>query len=62
MAVGVVSRESVRQALQNGITAAQIINYLELHAHPQMRKRYGYSFTPAPNSSLQNPGAAGDRL
>jgi transcription initiation factor TFIIH subunit 4 len=39
MAVGVISRESVRQALQNGITAAQILHYLELHAHPQMRKR-----------------------
>ncbi|XP_004926208.1 general transcription factor IIH subunit 4 [Bombyx mandarina] len=36
--VGVVSRESVRQALRGGITAEQIIHYLEQHAHPQMLK------------------------
>lgn len=38
MVVGVLTRESVRQALRGGITAQQIIHYLEQHAHPQMLK------------------------
>ncbi|CAO3595386.1 unnamed protein product [Absidia cylindrospora] len=39
MVYGVVTRESVRNALIKGITAEQIISYLQSHAHPQMRKR-----------------------
>jgi len=35
MAVGVLTRESVRRALQVGITAAQIISYLRSNAHPE---------------------------
>ncbi|KAK9330168.1 transcription factor Tfb2-domain-containing protein [Lipomyces starkeyi] len=38
MVAGQISRESVRKALSNGITADQIITYLTVHAHPQMRK------------------------
>ncbi|CAH0401097.1 unnamed protein product [Chilo suppressalis] len=38
LVVGVVTRESVRQALRGGITADQILHYLEQHAHPQMLK------------------------
>ncbi|KAH9954343.1 transcription factor Tfb2 [Russula dissimulans] len=38
LVVGSVTRESVRKALVNGITADQIINYLTTYAHPQMRK------------------------
>ncbi|GBP25834.1 General transcription factor IIH subunit 4 [Eumeta japonica] len=38
LVVGVLTRESVRQALRGGITAAQLIHYLEQHAHPQMLK------------------------
>ncbi|KAJ8717562.1 hypothetical protein PYW07_005492 [Mythimna separata] len=38
LVVGVLTRESVRQALRGGITAEQIIHYLEQHAHPQMLK------------------------
>ncbi|OLL23595.1 RNA polymerase II transcription factor B subunit 2 [Neolecta irregularis DAH-3] len=38
MIMGLISRESVRHALSNGITAEQIIMYLTAHAHPQMRK------------------------
>jgi transcription initiation factor TFIIH subunit 4 len=34
MVVGVLTRDSVRQALRGGITAEQIISYLEQHAHP----------------------------
>ncbi|AMD19616.1 HCL535Wp [Eremothecium sinecaudum] len=38
MVTGQVTRESIRRALHNGITADQIIAYLETHAHPQMRR------------------------
>ncbi|TFK68236.1 transcription factor Tfb2 [Pluteus cervinus] len=38
LVVGSVTRDSVRKALLNGITADQIISYLTTHAHPQMRK------------------------
>ncbi|WKY03258.1 hypothetical protein Q1695_004754 [Nippostrongylus brasiliensis] len=35
MSVGILTRESVRRALQVGITAAQIISFLRGNAHPQ---------------------------
>ncbi|KAI0342925.1 transcription factor Tfb2 [Trametopsis cervina] len=38
LVVGQITRESVKKALANGITADQIISYLTTHAHPQMRK------------------------
>ncbi|KAF7773172.1 hypothetical protein Agabi119p4_5339 [Agaricus bisporus var. burnettii] len=38
LVVGMITRDSVRRALMNGITADQIISYLITHAHPQMRK------------------------
>ncbi|CAI4851626.1 AIF_collapsed_G0056610.mRNA.1.CDS.1 [Saccharomyces cerevisiae] len=38
MVLGQITRESIRRALTNGITADQIIAYLETHAHPQMRR------------------------
>jgi transcription initiation factor TFIIH subunit 4 len=34
--VGVITRDSIRQALRGGITAKQIISYLEQHAHPKV--------------------------
>lgn len=34
--VGVLTRDSVRQAFRGGITAEQIISYLEQHAHPSV--------------------------
>ncbi|ORY79854.1 transcription factor TFIIH complex subunit Tfb2 [Protomyces lactucae-debilis] len=37
MVAGVLSRESIRRALDNGISADQVILYLQSHAHPQMR-------------------------
>lgn len=37
MVCGQITRESIRKALLNGITADQIIRFLETHAHPQMR-------------------------
>lgn len=38
LVTGQITRESIRNALLNGITAEQIITYLETHAHPQMIK------------------------
>ncbi|CAK7902641.1 general transcription and DNA repair factor IIH subunit Tfb2p [[Candida] anglica] len=37
MVCGQITRESIRKALYNGITAQQIIKFLETHAHPQMK-------------------------
>lgn len=36
LAVGVLTRDSVRQALRSGITAEQIVGFLRIHAHPKM--------------------------
>lgn len=36
LVVGVLTRDSLRQAFRGGITADQILSYLELHAHPCM--------------------------
>jgi len=38
LVVGMVTRDSVKKALANGITADQIISYLTAHAHPLMKK------------------------
>ncbi|KAF8224157.1 transcription factor Tfb2 [Tricholoma matsutake] len=38
LVVGSITRDSVKKALSNGISADQIISYLISHAHPQMRK------------------------
>ncbi|RDW67134.1 TFIIH/NER complex subunit TFB2 [Aspergillus mulundensis] len=35
---GKVTRQSIRRAIEMGITADQIISYLATHAHPQMRR------------------------
>lgn len=39
MVVGQITRDSAREAFKNGITADQILGYLYLHAHPQMRQK-----------------------
>lgn len=36
LVVGVLTRESLRAALRGGITAAQVLRYLQQHAHPRM--------------------------
>lgn len=36
LVVGMLTRDSIRQALRGGITANQIIGYLTQHAHPKM--------------------------
>ena len=39
LVIGMITRESIKSALSNGITAQQIVSYLTAHAHPQMRKQ-----------------------
>ena len=55
MLIGVITRKSIRKALTTGITAGQIINYLHMHAHPQValcfvlsRSSCVVSFVPGP--------------
>lgn len=36
MAIGIITRESVREALLHGITADEIISFLETRAHPKL--------------------------
>jgi transcription initiation factor TFIIH subunit 4 len=38
LVTGRISRRSIQDAIKMGITADQIIEYLNAHAHPQMRK------------------------
>lgn len=37
--LGLLTRDSVRQALRSGITASQIINFLTINAHPSVKKK-----------------------
>eukprot|EP00611_Tribonema_gayanum_P025016 TRINITY_DN560_c0_g1_i1.p3 TRINITY_DN560_c0_g1~~TRINITY_DN560_c0_g1_i1.p3 ORF type:complete len:159 (-),score=58.26 TRINITY_DN560_c0_g1_i1:179-655(-) len=39
MVIGVITRESVRQALVTGIKASQILDFLKWHAHPNVINR-----------------------
>ncbi|KAI1714052.1 transcription factor tfb2 domain-containing protein [Ditylenchus destructor] len=41
MSVGEISRDSVRKALQSGVTAEQIVLYLKANAHSQMVSTHG---------------------
>lgn len=38
LVVGIITRESIRQALRSGITAEQIISFLRQHAHSECYK------------------------
>lgn len=42
LVVGVLTRDSIRQAFRGGITADQIISYLEQHAHPTMLSKESF--------------------
>jgi transcription initiation factor TFIIH subunit 4 len=53
LVTGKLTRQSIRRAVEMGITADQIISYLATHAHPQMRKLH---------SSKSAPGTAGSVL
>lgn len=46
LVVGQLTRESVKSALNNGITADQIVSYFTAHAHPQMRKQVRFPHDP----------------
>ena len=48
---GKVTRQSIRRAVEMGITADQIISYLSTHAHPQMRK-HNISKTANPQAGV----------
>lgn len=39
MVSGRISRESIRKAIKHGITAEQIVSYLQAHAHEQMARQ-----------------------
>jgi len=39
LVIGMITRESIKDALHNGITAEQVVTYLTTHAHPEMRKQ-----------------------
>lgn len=52
LVVGVMTRDSVRQAFRGGITADQIISYLEQHAHTNM---YHKEYTTINSKSLLPP-------
>lgn len=60
MVSGVVTRDSIRRALINGITADQIISYLETHAHSGMIKmaEQRYAKKIEFENSIGNPYAA----
>jgi transcription initiation factor TFIIH subunit 4 len=53
--VGVITRDSIRQALRGGITAKQIISYLEQHAHPKMIEAATAQSTGFKHSSMLPP-------
>ncbi|XP_075216082.1 general transcription factor IIH subunit 4 marionette [Lycorma delicatula] len=36
LAVGILTRDSVRMALRSGVTAQQMVGFLRMHAHPRM--------------------------
>jgi transcription initiation factor TFIIH subunit 4 len=38
LAVAVITRDSIREALRGGISASQIVRFLRLHAHPQQQE------------------------
>ena len=39
LSVAILTRDSVRQALRSGITADQVIAFLRMHAHGEMKKQ-----------------------
>jgi transcription initiation factor TFIIH subunit 4 len=42
MVVGMITRDSIREAMTRGITADQVISFLSTHAHPEMRTSVYY--------------------
>ncbi|KKY24439.1 putative tfiih and nucleotide excision repair factor 3 complexes subunit [Phaeomoniella chlamydospora] len=54
LVTGKMSKRSVQRAVQNGITADQIISYLSSHAHPQMRRAAVAAAASATNSATDH--------
>lgn len=52
LVTGKITRQSIRRAIEIGITADQVIAYLASHAHPQLRKHN------AANSASNSSGAS----
>lgn len=52
LVTGKITRQSVRRAIEMGITADQIISYLLSHAHPQLRK-HNAAHSTSNTSSIQ---------
>lgn len=46
MVSGRVTRDSIRRAIDHGITADQIVSYMSTHAHPQMKNKFSYILPP----------------
>lgn len=55
LVTGKVTRQSIRRAVEMGITADQIISYLATHAHPQMRKYNSAKSSSTAASSVLPP-------
>ncbi|KAI5291501.1 RNA polymerase II transcription factor B 52 kDa subunit [Ascosphaera aggregata] len=49
LVTGKLTRQSIRRAVEMGITAEQIISYLTTHAHPQMRRHQAAKAAARPN-------------
>ena len=52
LACGIITRESIGQALVNGITSKQIVNFLRTRAHPEMIRRRRRNNLPIVPSAL----------
>ncbi|RYH27773.1 hypothetical protein EON65_13245 [archaeon] len=52
MAIGRITREKSREAFLAGITAAQVIDFLLLHAHPVMKKTAQHCTTIASHANI----------
>jgi len=53
LSVALITRESVRQAFRGGITANQIIKFLNMHAHPKMLKGGDSQFPPTVSDQIR---------
>ncbi|PGH11439.1 hypothetical protein AJ80_07118 [Polytolypa hystricis UAMH7299] len=58
---GKLTRQSIRRAVEMGITADQIISYLTTHAHPQMR-RHNAAKTAANTTTSFLPPTVSDQI
>ena len=62
LVAGKLTRQSVRQAVGMGITADQIIKFLESHAHPQMQARNNPILPPSVADQIKLWQIEGERM